>query len=470
VSAAQPAIRVERVDKTYRLYSRASDRLLDFVASAARRAARLDWRPRHAEFHALQKVSLEVRRGETVGIIGRNGSGKSTLLQIIAGTLQASAGTVAVDGRLAALLELGSGFHPEFSGRDNVMLNAHLLGLTQAQAVARFDAIAAFADIGDFMEQPLRTYSSGMVVRLAFAVIAHVDAAILVIDEALAVGDAMFTQKCMRFLRGFMQHGTVLFVSHDIESVKALCGRVVWLDGGRVRMDGPTLEVCQSYLDALFAPLGEVPAAPAQHQPRQTPVFEPPYRDARQDWLNASGLRNDIHLPRFDPAGAGFGAGGASIRDVRLLDAQGRALTWSVGGEMVELVVAVECHQALASPIIGFMVKDKTGQALFGDNTWLRPGMPPAAAGPGQWLQARFAFQMPRLPAGDYSTVVAVVDGTQDDCVHHHWLHDALPLHSSSSSVASGLIGIPMQRVELHAVSPAEAAAPRVAEARSAKS
>lgn len=464
MNAVPPAIRVAHVDKAYRLYARASDRLLDLVGSAARRAAGLALRPRHTPFHALKDVSLQVQRGETVGIIGRNGSGKSTLLQIIAGTLQPSAGTVAVDGRLAALLELGSGFHPEFSGRDNVLLNAKLLGLSHAQALARFDAIAAFADIGDFMDQPLRTYSSGMAVRLAFAVIAHVDASILVIDEALAVGDAMFTQKCMRFLRGFMQHGTVLFVSHDIESVKALCGRVVWLDAGRVRMDGPTLEVCQSYLDALFAPVGGAPVAPAPQEPRETPVFEAPYRDARQDWLNASTLRNDIELPRFDPAGAGFGAGGASVRDVRLLDAQGRALTWTVGGEMVELVVAVECHQALASPIIGFMVKDKTGQALFGDNTWLRPGMPRMAAGPGQWLQARFRFQMPRLPAGDYSTVVAVVDGTQDDCVHHHWLHDALPLHSSSSSVASGLVGIPMQRVELHAVSPAEAAASCAAE------
>src|SRR6266542_6439942 len=209
--APEVAISVRGVGKMYRIYDRPQDRLKQML-----------WRGRRTygrEFWALRDASFEVRKGETLGIIGRNGSGKSTLLQIIAGTLAPSEGEVTVNGRVAALLELGSGFNPEFTGRDNVFLNGSILGFSREEMAARFDEIAAFADIGEFIEQPIKTYSSGMVVRLAFAVIAHVDADILVIDEALAVGDACFTQKCMRFLRRFMEKGTVLFVSHDISSV-----------------------------------------------------------------------------------------------------------------------------------------------------------------------------------------------------------------------------------------------------------
>jgi len=449
--AGAAVISVTGVDKAYRLYPKPSDRLLQFAGSAFTRLTGRKVAPRFAEFHALSNVSLTVRNGETVGIIGRNGSGKSTLLQIICGTLHPSSGSVAIEGRVAALLELGSGFNPEFTGRENVILNAGVLGLSHQETLARFGSIEAFADIGEFMDRPLKTYSSGMALRLAFAVIAHVDATILVIDEALAVGDGLFTQKCMRFLREFMQHGTVLFVSHDIESVKALCNRVVWLDHGQVLLDGPTGQVCEAYLNSLFGAALNEPAA-TRLPPGRTPIVEPPYRDQRLDFFNASPLRNDIKLFGFDPVGAGFGSGGATIRDVRLLDQEGRPLTWVVGGEMVELRVAAECHVALKSPIVGFMVKDKTGQALFGDNTWLSPDAARVATVPGQWLQARFVFQLPRLPAGDYSTVVALADGTQGDCVHQHWLHDALPLHSASTSVASGLVGIPMRRIELEAL------------------
>ena len=199
-----------------------------------------------------QNVSFEVKKGETVGIIGRNGSGKSTLLQMICGTLNPTSGSIQTNGRIAALLELGSGFNPEFTGRENVYMNASVLGLSKEEIDARFDDIAAFADIGDFIEQPVKTYSSGMMVRLAFAVIAHVDADILVIDEALSVGDAFFTQKCMRFLRNFMETGTVLFVSHDTGSIKNLCNYAVWLEKGQVMQEGLPKEVCELYLEAFY--------------------------------------------------------------------------------------------------------------------------------------------------------------------------------------------------------------------------
>src|SRR5262249_21598801 len=205
----------------------------------------------YREFWALRDVSFEVHKGETVGIIGRNGAGKSTLLQILCGTLHPNNGAVTVIGRVAALLELGSGFNPEFSGRENVYLNASVLGLSRNEVEDRFDDIAAFADIGDFIDRPVKTYSTGMLVRLAFAVAAHVDADILVIDEALAVGDAFFVQKCMRWLRAFMRRGTLLFVSHDAGSVVNLCDRAIWLHNGALVMDDSARLVTETYLQSL---------------------------------------------------------------------------------------------------------------------------------------------------------------------------------------------------------------------------
>ena len=207
----------------------------------------------YREVPAVENVSFEVKKGETLGIIGRNGSGKSTLLQLIVGTLSPTSGTVEMDGRVAALLELGAGFHPEFTGRENVFLNGALLGLSQQDIEAQLDEMLAFADIGASIDQPVKTYSSGMVVRLAFAVMAHVKADILVIDEALAVGDAFFVQKCMRFLRAFMERGTVLFVSHDSAAVLSLCRKALWLEHGRIAGIGEAKTVCDGYLHDSYA-------------------------------------------------------------------------------------------------------------------------------------------------------------------------------------------------------------------------
>ncbi|NCN97074.1 MAG: ABC transporter ATP-binding protein, partial [Rhodoferax sp.] len=232
------AIRVKNLHKCFQIYASPGHRLRQFVLPRLRRWFGLPTVNYFREFWALSDISFEVKKGQTVGIIGRNGSGQSTLLQMICGTLHPTLGQIEIQGRVAALLELGSGFNPEFTGRENVYFNASVLGQSHERTHEKFADIEAFADIGDFIDQPVKTYSSGMLVRLAFAVIAHVDADILVIDEALAVGDAFFTQKCMRFLRGFMQHGTVLFVSHDTAAVKSLCSHAIWLDKGIVRKHG----------------------------------------------------------------------------------------------------------------------------------------------------------------------------------------------------------------------------------------
>ena len=217
------AIRVQTLSKCYHIYDAPRDRLKQLVASRLQRMAGQAPKQYFREFWALKDISLEIKKGETVGIVGLNGSGKSTLLQLICGTLSAAAGSVETHGRIAALLELGTGFDREFTGKENVYINGLVLGLSKEEIDAKYDAIVGFADIGDFINQPVKRYSSGMYVRLAFAVIANVDADILIIDEALAVGDALFSQKCMRFLRDFKKNGTILFVSHNSAAVVNLC-------------------------------------------------------------------------------------------------------------------------------------------------------------------------------------------------------------------------------------------------------
>src|SRR5437773_638282 len=241
-----PAIDFERVSKSYSIYAAPGDRLKELATFNLKRF--------HTDYWALRDVSFDVKRGETFCIVGENGSGKSTLLQICAGILEPTSGTAAVNGRVAALLELGSGFNPEFSGRDNVYLNGAILGLSNKEMDRRFPDIEAFAEIGDFIYQPVKTYSSGMVVRLAFAVAIHVDPEILLVDEALAVGDVYFRQRCMRKVHELRARGvTILFVSHAVSDVKAIGDRALWLDHGRMMDIGEPDGVVSKYLAAMTA-------------------------------------------------------------------------------------------------------------------------------------------------------------------------------------------------------------------------
>ncbi len=426
---------VEGVGKTFRMYDRPWDRLLEWLPPRKKR---------YKAFKALSNISFQVRRGETVGIIGRNGSGKSTLLQLICGTLTPSMGKISTSGRIAALLELGAGFNPEFTGRENVYLNAAILGLSRAQIDEQLPRILKFADIGEFVDQPVKTYSSGMYVRLAFAVIAHVDADILVIDEALAVGDALFTQKCMRFLRNFQKSGTILFVSHDSAAVTNLCQRAIWLRHGEIAEHGDAKAVSEAYLASLFGSESR-----SSEKPKTNLARPEEWLDRRQAFINASNLRNDVEVFRFDPDKADFGSGGAIITDVYLSDDDGRRMSFIVGGEICTLNVRVEAVQPLNQPIVGFFVKDRLGQMLFGDNSYLTYAERTRLIDSGETLIARFRFPMPLLPVGDYSIAIAVADGTQTDHVNHHWIHDAVVFRSHSSAVAAGLVGIPMLDIAL---------------------
>src|SRR6185312_1065790 len=250
------AIRISNLSKCYQIYDTPHDRLKQFVAPRLQRLARQTQKRYYREFWALRNVSFEVKRGETVGIVGRNGSGKSTLLQIICGTLTPTDGTVETRGRVAALLELGSGFNPDFTGRENVYLNASVLGLSKQEIDARFDDIAAFADIGQFIEQPIKTYSSGMMVRLAFSVAINVDPEILIIDEALSVGDELFQRKCFSRLEAIRKTGaTILFVSHSGSAVVELCDRALLMDSGERLAVGSPKQIVGRYQKLLYAPV-----------------------------------------------------------------------------------------------------------------------------------------------------------------------------------------------------------------------
>lgn len=442
MSSEDVVISVQHVSKFFEIYEKPSHRLLQMLFHGKKQFYRPFW--------ALQDISFEVKRGECVGIIGRNGAGKSTLLQIITGTLSPSSGTVECQGRVAALLELGSGFNPEFTGRENVYLNASILGLTDKEIAERYDDIVAFADIGDFIDQPVKSYSSGMAVRLAFAVVAHVDADILIVDEALAVGDAFFTQKCMRFLRNFMEKNTVLFVSHDTAAVNGLCNSAIMLEHGKIKRIGTPKEITEQYLEDVCLSNQGHDTLKAKESPK-TPALkqEKDFRDCRQNMINASSLRNDIEVFRFNPDEASFGKGGASIVDVVLTDEENHPLSWIIGGERVKLRITCLAHQALFRPIIGFYIKDRHGQNLFGDNTYLVYREHPLSIEAEEYFSAEFLFRMPILANGDYSVCPAVAEGTQDEHVQHHWIHDALIFKSHATSCSTGILGIPMENITL---------------------
>lgn len=443
-------LKVNNFGKRYEIYEAPHHRLFQTLFRGRKQF--------YKEFWALRDVSFEVRRGECVGIIGRNGSGKSTLLQIIAGTLAPTTGEVEVNGRVSALLELGSGFNPEFTGRENVYMNGAILGLTKAQIDKKFDEIAAFAGIGDFIEQPVKIYSSGMYVRLAFAIAINVDPDILIIDEALAVGDAFFIQKCMRVIRKFIETKTVLFVSHDTGTVLNLCNKAILLEHGMVRMIGEPKDVAALYLQNLYeSQQGESGTSAVSADKKNVPKesFNAPkddYRDMRLDFINTTKLRNDVELFKWNPESPFFGRGWASIESVMLTDIGDRPLSWVVGGEIVRLKIYCKAHKDIYSPIVGFQLKDRLGQLIFGDVTSFAYQNKPLSVGSGQKLVAIFEFRFPVMPSGNYSISPAIAEGTQAEHVQHHWVHDAMMLQVHASSVCFGLIGIPMRQITLSVI------------------
>ena len=318
------AIRVSNLSKCYQIYDTPRDRLKQFVMPRIRHIAGKAQKQYYREFWALKDVSFEIKKGETVGIIGRNGSGKSTLLQLICGTLSPTGGSVETNGRIAALLELGSGFNPEFTGRENVYMNAAVLGLSKEEVDERFDDIAAFADIGEFIEQPVKTYSSGMFVRLAFAVNILSGPEIMIVDEALAVGDMAFQARCMTALHRIQDRGTtVLFVSHDIGALKSLCSQGIYLEHGAVQAIGPAGDVAEHYVRKMRMEMNAefVPITPnTDIQAEATITIENQILVDAQEFKDSVEFEKRVALFRY-------GEGGAKITFAELLDEHLRPIT-----------------------------------------------------------------------------------------------------------------------------------------------
>lgn len=452
MSSDRVAISLREVSKRYEIYDRPGDRLKQYLANRIFRSTGRIGRSYCREFWALRNVSLEVQRGETVGIIGRNGSGKSTLLQLVCGTLSPTSGVVEAHGRIGALLELGAGFNPEFTGRENVYLSASLHGLDRRAVDKRFDLIASFAGIGDFIDQPVKVYSSGMFLRLAFAVIAHVDADVMVIDEAFAVGDVFFQQKCMRFLEDFKARGgTILFVSHDVTAVKALCQRAVLLSRDPIPttyQTGSTEAMCRLYLRDLYS----VRASEAGHV---TQLQEPGEREEEhgdrsmeeagpvgETFHGTQQEENLIHVSPFRADAESFGLGGASIEGAWFEGVSGIPLEYVRGDRPTRLCIRVRAHRKIVHPAVGFMLKDHLGQFLFAEGTDKPFRQEGLVYQEGDVVTVEFEFTMPTLIRGTYTLNVAIAEGLGDDHHQHHWIHDAISLTSTASRLVHGICGV----------------------------
>jgi ABC-type polysaccharide/polyol phosphate transport system ATPase subunit len=403
------ALRVEKVSKQYRIYERPGDRLKESLTRGLLR--------RHREFWALRDIDFEIESGTTVGIVGPNGCGKSTLLQIIAGTLAPTHGDVKHEGRLAALLELGAGFNPEFTGVENLYLNASLLGLTRQQTDTLFPAIEHFAEIGPFLYQPVKTYSSGMFVRLAFAIAASVEPDILIIDEALAVGDAVFQHRCLRRISELHDRGTtVLFVSHDAAAVRALCSRAILLKAGSVVADGKPGDVLQVYQKIIMerkqAYAAEAEALGSEKAPAAASVGPVSYAYRHGD-------------------------GSAEILGAELSDGTDERVEIVESGEPLTLRVVVRFNHDVDDPVIGFLIRSAHGIHAYGTNT-KEQQIELGATRKGETIDVSFAFDC-WLGSGQYTISLAA---HSREGHAYDWLDAALFLKVTSVTLTEGIANL----------------------------
>ena len=395
--SSDAAISVRGLFKAFPVYSKPHHRLLQMVMPGPRER----W---YREFHALRDINVDIARGETVGIVGRNGSGKSTLLQLICGTLTPSAGDIHVNGRIAALLELGAGFNPEFTGRENVFLNATVLGLKHVEIVEKFDEIAAFADIGEFMDQPVKSYSSGMYVRLAFAVAINVDPEILVVDEALSVGDEGFQRKCFARIDAIRDSGaTVLFVSHSASTVVDLCDRAILLDKGELLTAGTPRHVISRYQKLLYAPVDKATQVREEIRASSTDEGSVGAKGRITPTITANG-HGKLAAPVTGEIEAYWEEGmessstvtyenrGSTIESPHIQTLTGRKVNVLVPGGTYVYTYQVHVQRALANVRCGMMIRSLTGVEIGGAaTTTLQDALPMVE--PGTVLNVRFRFR-----------------------------------------------------------------------------
>lgn len=393
------AIKVEHLDKVYKLYNKPSDRLADALG--------LSRKKKFTEHFALHDVNLEVHKGETVGIIGTNGSGKSTILKIITGVLNPTAGEVEIDGRISALLELGAGFNMEYTGLENIYLNGTMIGFSEEEIDARMDQILSFADIGEFIHQPVKTYSSGMFVRLAFAVAINIDPEILIVDEALSVGDVFFQSKCYHKFEEFKEMGkTILFVSHDLSSISKYCDRVILLNKGILKAEGEPKEMVDLYKQILV-----------QHKESLESVTM-----SEKAQLNPSNGQGFLMNPDL----LEYGEKHAEIIEISMFDEKGLCTNTIEKGSEFSIRMKVQFHEEVQEPIFAFTIKEPKGTEITGTNT-MYEGADVEPKRAGDVCTVTFT-QLLYLQGGDYLISFGCTGYRDGDFHVYHRLYDACSL------------------------------------------
>ena len=385
-------IEVKNLVKSYKLYEKPSDRLKEALRKGS---------CYHKDFLAVNDISFSVKKGETVGIIGRNGAGKSTLLKMITGVLKPSSGEIKLSGNVAALLELGAGFDAERNGIENIYLNGRINGMSKKEIDDSIDKVLEFADIGDFVHQPIKTYSSGMLVRLAFAAAVNVNPEILIVDEALSVGDVRFQQKCYRKIREFKKNGTVLFVSHDTGAISSFCDRVIWLDGGTIYKEGEPGPIIEEYLSFMRYEIKK---------------DEPEEKEAEE----AEVTENEDNTFK-----SGFGTNDAFFTKISLKDAAGKTVSQIRPGQDIIFDLMITTKKKIEDPIIGFNIKDTLGNELVvSNNIFEKVELPPFEANKSYHYQWKLKF--PYLHMGDYPVDMALANGTYAVHEQMHFVTDAI--------------------------------------------
>lgn len=393
------AIQATDVSKIYKLYDKPVDRLLESLNPFNKNY--------HREFHAVKNVSFEVRKGETLGIIGKNGSGKSTLLKMITGVLNPSSGNIMVNGKISALLELGAGFNPELTGIENIYMNGTIMGYTKSEMDNKLDDILSFADIGPFIYQPVKIYSSGMFVRLAFSVAINIDPEILIIDEALSVGDMRFQQKCFRKIDEFKDTKTILFVSHDLSVVNKYCNRAIWINEGEMLDDGIPKELSKRYQAFMIG--SHLTKTASNDNETQTRL---------NDTLDQI---DDIH-ESLDV----LGDDDARISGISLLDVRSdQKISIVEPGQGVKMYIKVKSNANIENPIIGFSLKDRLGNVMTQSNSFVLEKAVPEMKQDTNYGFC-FEFDFPPLNMGQYSISPAIASGSQEVHTQHSWVHDAI--------------------------------------------